>query len=105
MKMYGGVDVLVHVFLTSALAGGERSASRLGRSNPGRLSGHQKGLGRCGIKNILLLPVIESLPVAYRYRSEVTGRLCILSTLDLIMAALVTISVELCVLNFKFWVG
>jgi hypothetical protein len=28
MKIYGGVDVLIHVFLTSALVGGEWSASR-----------------------------------------------------------------------------
>jgi hypothetical protein len=29
MKTYGGVDVQIHVFLTSALVGGEWSASRL----------------------------------------------------------------------------
>jgi hypothetical protein len=28
MKVYGGVDVSIHIFLTSALAGGEWSASR-----------------------------------------------------------------------------
>jgi hypothetical protein len=28
MKTYGGVDVQIHVFLTSTLAGGEWSASR-----------------------------------------------------------------------------
>ena len=28
MKVYGGVDVWIHIFLTSALAGGEWSASR-----------------------------------------------------------------------------
>jgi hypothetical protein len=31
MKAYGGVQIYIHVFLTSALAGGERSASRFGR--------------------------------------------------------------------------
>jgi hypothetical protein len=31
MKTYGGVDVCTHVFLTSALVGGEWSASRPGR--------------------------------------------------------------------------
>jgi hypothetical protein len=31
MKVCRGVDVKIHVFLTSALVGGERSASRLGR--------------------------------------------------------------------------
>jgi hypothetical protein len=30
MKAYGGVDVYIHIFLTSALAGGEWSASRPG---------------------------------------------------------------------------
>jgi hypothetical protein len=31
MKTYGGVEVYIHIFLTSALAGGEWSASRPGR--------------------------------------------------------------------------
>jgi hypothetical protein len=35
MKTYGGVDVQIHVFLTSALVGGEWSASRLWGINPG----------------------------------------------------------------------
>jgi hypothetical protein len=35
MKAYGGVDVYIHIFLTSALAGGEWSASRPGRYIPG----------------------------------------------------------------------
>jgi hypothetical protein len=35
MKAYRGVDVWTHVFLTSALAGGEWSASRPGRFTPG----------------------------------------------------------------------
>jgi hypothetical protein len=35
MKTYGGVDVEIHVFLTSALVGGEWSASRPGRFTPG----------------------------------------------------------------------
>jgi hypothetical protein len=34
MKAYGGVDVQIHVFLTSALVGGEWSASYLDRFNP-----------------------------------------------------------------------
>jgi hypothetical protein len=36
MKTYERVDVYVHIFLTSALAGGEWSASRLGRVTPGK---------------------------------------------------------------------
>jgi hypothetical protein len=35
MKAYGGVDVQIHIFLTSALAGGEWSASRPCRFTPG----------------------------------------------------------------------
>jgi hypothetical protein len=34
MKGYGGVDVLIHVFLTSALGAGEWSASCTGRFTP-----------------------------------------------------------------------
>jgi hypothetical protein len=36
MKAYGGVDVYIHIFLTSALAGGYLSASRPGRYTPGK---------------------------------------------------------------------
>jgi hypothetical protein len=35
MKTYGGVDVLIHTFLTSALSGGEWSTSRPGRFTSG----------------------------------------------------------------------
>jgi hypothetical protein len=35
MKGYGGVDVSIHIFLTSALAGGEWSISRLSLFAPG----------------------------------------------------------------------
>jgi hypothetical protein len=35
MKAYGGVDVQIHIFLTSALVGGEWSASRPGNFTPG----------------------------------------------------------------------
>jgi hypothetical protein len=34
MKAYGGVDVQIHTFLTSALVGGEWSPSRPGRFAP-----------------------------------------------------------------------
>jgi hypothetical protein len=35
MKVYGGVDVYIHVFLTLAVVGGEWSASRLSPFTPG----------------------------------------------------------------------
>jgi hypothetical protein len=35
MKMYGGVDVWIHVLLNSALVGGEWLASTSGRFTPG----------------------------------------------------------------------
>jgi hypothetical protein len=35
MKTYGGVDVEIHIFLTSAQVGGEWSASRPCRFTPG----------------------------------------------------------------------
>jgi hypothetical protein len=35
MKAYGRVDVYIHVFFTSALLGGQWSASCPGRLNPG----------------------------------------------------------------------
>jgi hypothetical protein len=37
MKAYGRVDVEIHIFLTSTLAGGEWSASRPGRFTPGEI--------------------------------------------------------------------
>jgi hypothetical protein len=42
MEAYGGVDVEIHIFLTSELVGGEWSASRPGPFTPGeRTSGTQ----------------------------------------------------------------
>jgi hypothetical protein len=35
MRTYGGVDILTHVFLISALVGGEWSASSSGHFTPG----------------------------------------------------------------------
>jgi hypothetical protein len=38
MKTYEGVDVLIHIFMTWALAEGEWSASRHGRFKPGEIA-------------------------------------------------------------------
>jgi hypothetical protein len=40
MKAYGGVDVQIHIFLTTALVGGEWSTSR-----PGRFTPRERALG------------------------------------------------------------
>jgi hypothetical protein len=69
MKVYGGVDVQIHIFLTSALVIGEWSASWAGCFNPGeRASGsHWTGgwVGaRAGLEDVekrefLTLPGLE----------------------------------------------
>jgi hypothetical protein len=61
METYGGVNVELHGFLTSAVNGGECSASRTGRCIPGN---HWVGLG-AGLddverRNMLPLPKIET---------------------------------------------
>jgi hypothetical protein len=63
MKAYGGVDVSIHIFLTSALIGGEWLALRPGRFTPRgkspqyplhrRLGGQQSRSGRRGEEKIL----------------------------------------------------
>jgi hypothetical protein len=73
MKTYVGVDVWIHIFLTSALAGGECSASRTGRFTPGEKSPtHWIGCWvdpRAGLekRKFLTLPGLELQPVASRY--------------------------------------
>jgi hypothetical protein len=38
MKVYGGVDIQIHIFLTSALAGGEWLVSHPDRFTPGEIA-------------------------------------------------------------------
>jgi hypothetical protein len=73
METYGGADLQIRVFLTSALVGGEWSASRPGRFTPGT---HWIGgwVGpRTGLdverRKILLLPGIELRPLGRPARS------------------------------------
>jgi hypothetical protein len=89
MKAYGGVDVYIHIFLTSALAGGDWSASRPccftpGERTPGshlvrKLSGPQSLSGRC--------PSWESWPLgcpACHYNNWDTLALTNLGTLNFV---------------------
>jgi hypothetical protein len=57
MKVYGGVNVQIHIFLTSALAAGEWSASRPGRFAPGERAPGTHWIGgwvdpRAGLDNM-----------------------------------------------------
>jgi hypothetical protein len=80
MKAYGGVDVYIHIFLTSALAGGEWSASRPDRFIPvERVSGtHWIGVRvdlRAGLDDVekrtfLTLPGLELRPLSRPARSQ-----------------------------------
>jgi hypothetical protein len=45
MKAYGGVDVQIHIFLTSTLGGGEWSASRPCHFNPGERAPSTQWIG------------------------------------------------------------
>jgi hypothetical protein len=69
MKTYGGVHVYIHIFLTSALDGGEWWASRPGRLTPGERApgthsiwvsmGPRTGLDDVESIKILLFPGLE----------------------------------------------
>jgi hypothetical protein len=85
MKAYGGVDVLIHIFLTAALVGGEWSASR-----PGRFTSRERALGthltggwvgpRAGLDEVekgkfLILPGLQSRPLGCPAYSQSLYRL------------------------------
>jgi hypothetical protein len=82
MRAYGGLNVRIHIFLTSALAGGERSASRPYRFTPEESEPSTHWIGgwvhpRFGLDDVekrkfLVLPGLElrhfgRQPVASRY--------------------------------------
>jgi hypothetical protein len=79
MKAYGGVDVCIHIFLTSALAGGEWSASRRGRFTPGERSAGthwiegwvdpRASLHDVEKRKFLTLPGLELRPLGHPARS------------------------------------
>jgi hypothetical protein len=80
MKTYGGVDVYLHVFLTSALVGGEWSPSRRGRFTReetapvthwiGGLVGLRVGLDEVEKRKFLVLPGLELRPLDGSARSQ-----------------------------------
>jgi hypothetical protein len=69
MKAHGGMDVQIHIFLTSALVGSEWSTSRPGRFNPGERVpgthwiggwvGPRTGLDEVEKRKFLTLPGLE----------------------------------------------
>jgi hypothetical protein len=80
MKAYGGVDVWVHVFLTSALVRDEWSPSRPGRFTPGERApgyhwiggwvGPRAGLNDLEERQILPLRDSNSKPSLVQHRSQ-----------------------------------
>jgi hypothetical protein len=78
MKMYVGVDVQTHVFLTSALVGGEWSASRPGHFTPGERASGAHWIGgwvgpRAGLddmENENSCPIREPRPLGRPARSQ-----------------------------------
>jgi hypothetical protein len=62
MKAYGVMDVYIHVFLTSALDGGERSASRPGTHWKGGWVDPRAGLDDMKEWKFLTLPGLELRP-------------------------------------------
>jgi hypothetical protein len=85
MDAYGGVDIEIHIFLTSALAGGGWSASRPCRFTPGeRATGtHRIGgvvVPRAGLDDVekitfLALPGLQLRPLGRPARSQSLYRL------------------------------
>jgi hypothetical protein len=80
MKVYGGVDVWTHVFLTSTLAGGEWSASWPGRFTHGERArrthwiggwvGTAAGLDDVKERKFLTLPELKLRPLGRPARSQ-----------------------------------
>jgi hypothetical protein len=85
METYGGVDIQIHVFLASALAGGELSASRPCRFSAGEGApvthcigswvGSRTGLDHVKERKFLTLPKLELRPLGLPARSQSLYRL------------------------------
>jgi hypothetical protein len=73
MKAYGGLDVQIHIFLTSAIVGGEWSASSPDRFTPGEKApstnrigdwvGPTAGLDDVEKRKFFILPELELRPL------------------------------------------
>jgi hypothetical protein len=80
MKAYGGVDVQIQIFLTSALVGGEWSASRPSRFTPkerapgnhwiGGWVDHRTGLNDMEKRKFLTLPGLKLRPIGHPAHSQ-----------------------------------
>jgi hypothetical protein len=87
MKAYGGVNVQIYIFLTSALAGGEWSASRPGRITPdervpgthwlGGWVGPRAGVDDVDKRKFLSLPGLELRPLGRPACSQSLYRLVV----------------------------
>jgi hypothetical protein len=85
MKAYGGVDIYIHIFLASALVGGEWSASRPGRFTLGEGApgthwigdwvGPRAGLDDVEKRKFLSFPGLELRPLGRPARSQSLYRL------------------------------
>jgi hypothetical protein len=81
--MYGGVDVLIHNFLTSTLAGGDLSASHPARFTPGEKAPGTRYVWRCvgtragldDLEKFVTLPELELRPLGSPARSQSLYRL------------------------------
>jgi hypothetical protein len=96
MKTYGGANVYVHIFLTSAMVGGEWSASRPGRFTPGERApgiywigdwmGPRFGLDNVEKRKLLSLPELElrrlGRPAQSLYRLPIPAKIYILKTIS-----------------------
>jgi hypothetical protein len=90
MKTYGGVDVWIHIVLTSALVGGEWSALRPGRFTPGERAPGTHSIGgwvdpRAGLDDMekrksLTTPRLELRPLGRPVRSQLLYRLSYLGS-------------------------
>jgi hypothetical protein len=80
MKAYGGVDVWIHIFLASALVGGEWPVSHPGRFTPGThwIGGWvdpRAGLDDVEKRILLTVPGLELRPLGRPARSQSQYRL------------------------------